>query len=90
MRKNVTVKEAQEMAENVKDLQDLEKLILHEAYAIADGSQPSVQLLMAYARQHKKRMENRTSLGKEDFSPSPEKTRKKRKKRVEEESEKED
>lgn len=53
---NVTVKEADANAERTTQKADLEKLILEEAMALTDGKQSSVQQMMAYCRQLKKRI----------------------------------
>jgi len=53
--KETTVKDADKKAGDVKSKADLEKLVLAEAMKITDGTEHSVQQMMAYCRQLKKR-----------------------------------
>ncbi len=53
--KETTVKAADAKAAAVKNKADLEKLVMEEAHALTDGKTHSVQQLMAYCRQLKKK-----------------------------------
>lgn len=54
-RRDITKKEAEAMAKDVKTIKDLEKLMIEQAYKLADGSQHSIALLVALAKSHKSR-----------------------------------
>lgn len=54
MKKELTKKEAEAQASDVKSKDEIKKMIIEQAHGLADGSQPSIQEIVALANQLKK------------------------------------